>query len=80
MHRLTVDWTACDGHGLCAVLLPELIDVDDWGYPVVTPDVPRELVANARRAVRACPALEMRLERNPLNSTDVGKGESSATT
>ena len=72
MHRLTVDWAACDGHGLCAVLLPELVDVDDWGYPVVTADVPPQLTKQARRAVRACPAVAMRLERNRLNSGGVG--------
>ena len=33
-HRLHIDWTACDGRGLCAELLPELLAEDDWGYPV----------------------------------------------
>jgi ferredoxin len=28
-HR--VDPIACDGHGLCAELLPEHIRLDDWG-------------------------------------------------
>jgi ferredoxin len=32
--RLHIDWTACDGRGLCAELLPELLLSDDWGYPV----------------------------------------------
>ena len=30
-----VDPTACTGHGLCAELLPELIALDEWGYPVI---------------------------------------------
>jgi ferredoxin len=60
--RLAVDWQQCDGHGLCAALLPELLDLDDWGYPVVvTVDVPPGLVRQARAAVRACPALALRL-------------------
>lgn len=61
--RLLVDWTRCEGRGACAELLPELIEVDDWGYPVVTtPDVPDHLERHARRAVAACPVLALRLE------------------
>ena len=30
-----VDRIACDGFGMCAELLPELIELDDWGYPIV---------------------------------------------
>ena len=32
--RLHIDWTACDGRGLCAEILPRLIGRDEWGYPV----------------------------------------------
>ena len=61
-----VDWTRCDGHGACAELLPELFGTDEWGYPLNRgesrdPEVPRELRAQARRAVKACPALALRL-------------------
>jgi ferredoxin len=59
--RLVVDWEQCDGHGLCAVLLPELVDLDEWGYPVVSADVPVTLERIARSAVRVCPALALRL-------------------
>lgn len=64
--RLHVDWTACDGRGLCAELLPELLTEDDWGYPVartgeVEPAVPRQLQDFARRAVDRCPAQALRL-------------------
>lgn len=60
--RLEVDWVACDGHGLCAALLPERVELDDWGYPVIAdPDVPGALGAHARTAVSACPALALRL-------------------
>ena len=31
--RLTVDWTRCAGHGLCAHLVPELVQLDGQGYP-----------------------------------------------
>ena len=62
--RLTVDWTRCTAHGLCAELLPELIDLDDWGYPVVAGGpVPAELEPHAAAAREACPALAVRLDR-----------------
>ncbi len=60
--RLRVDPVACDGHGLCAELLPEMITLDDWGYPIVAPgEVPPGLLAHARRAVSACPVLALHL-------------------
>ena len=62
--RLAVDWVACDGHGLCATLLPELVDLDDWGYPLLrSADVPPPVREAARTAVAACPALALRLQR-----------------
>ncbi|MBV9917711.1 MAG: ferredoxin [Solirubrobacterales bacterium] len=61
--RLRVNPITCEGHGLCAELLPELIRLDDWGYPLIDqPDVPPELLAIARRAADACPTLALLLE------------------
>lgn len=60
--RIEVDAIACDAHGLCAELLPELIELDDWGYPLIADvDVPRRLLPLARRAVSVCPTLALRL-------------------
>lgn len=61
--RLAINPIACTGHGLCADMLPELIQLDEWGYPIM-PDhaVPDHLAALARRAVRLCPTLALRLE------------------
>lgn len=66
--RLHIDWTACDGRGLCAELLPELLAEDDWGYPFARdgasePVVPAGLEGSARQAVDRCPALALRLVR-----------------
>lgn len=62
--KLRVNPIACEGHGLCAELLPELVRLDDWGYPIVDdPDVPHDLEPLARRAVAACPTLALALER-----------------
>lgn len=61
-HRLEVDWARCTGHLLCAELLPELIAVDDWGYPMIpNRAVPEHLMGHARRARAACPVLALRL-------------------
>jgi ferredoxin len=61
--RLRVDPIACDGRGLCAEMLPELITVDDWGFPIIRDGgVPARLQAGARETVRACPKLALRLE------------------
>ena len=61
MKRLQLDPIACDGHGLCAELFPERIELDDWGYPIIDPrPVPRELEGHARRAIKECPKLALR--------------------
>lgn len=63
-HRLRLDPVACAGFGLCAELLPELITLDEWNYPVLQPGaVPPGLLRHARRAVAACPRLALKLER-----------------
>lgn len=60
--KLEIDWTRCDGHGLCATLLPNEVTLDEWGFPILNghPVTAGELT-NARRAVLACPALALRL-------------------
>jgi ferredoxin len=62
--RLQVNPITCEGHGLCAELLPELIRLDDWGYPIIDrTEVSPELEDLARRAVDACPTLALLWER-----------------
>lgn len=61
---LKLDPIACDGHGICAELLPERIALDDWGYPAVDPrPISGDLLLDAKRAVAFCPALALRLEK-----------------
>lgn len=63
-HELTVDRIRCDGRGLCAELLPELIRLDDWGYPIISPGpIPDHLLPLAERAVEDCPVLALTLRR-----------------
>ncbi len=60
---IQIDWTRCDGHGLCAQLLPARIVMDEWGFPIVgDTDVRRGDEKQVRRAIAACPALALRLE------------------
>jgi ferredoxin len=65
---LRVNPIDCTGHGMCAELLPELISLDEWGYPIVDPrPVPPALDREARRAVAACPTLALKLMRTGAN-------------
>lgn len=60
--RLRVNPIACAGHGMCAELLPEIVHLDPWGYPVLADaadDLPRHLHEHARRAAAACPVLAL---------------------
>jgi ferredoxin len=62
--RLRVNPITCEAHGMCAELLPEMIALDDWGYPILDErPIPPELLAHARRAADACPTLALLVER-----------------
>ena len=34
-YLLQVDPVRCDGFGHCAELAPELVTLDEWGYPII---------------------------------------------
>jgi ferredoxin len=62
---LRVNPINCTGHGVCAELLPELVSLDEWGYPIIADHpVPPALDLEARRAVAACPTLALKLMRS----------------
>jgi ferredoxin len=64
--QLLVDWVRCEGHGLCAHLVPELIHLDANGFPVIMDiPVPPWLEKDAQQAVEMCPALALRLAADP---------------
>jgi ferredoxin len=72
--RLEVDPIRCDAHGLCAELLPEHIELDDWGYPIVNDrPVDPELESLARRAADACPTLALRLHAAAVEARRSGR-------
>jgi ferredoxin len=61
---LAVDRIRCDGRGLCAELLPEMIRLDEWGYPIVAAGpIPEHLIPLAQRAVEDCPVLAIAIRR-----------------
>jgi ferredoxin len=63
--KLRVDWILCDGYGLCGDLAPDLIDLDEWRYPILRPvPVDSDLVDSAQRAVDCCPMKALKLERD----------------
>ena len=63
-YELRVNPIACAAHGLCAELLPEIIELDPWGYPLLmSTAVPRGLVDYAKRAAAACPTLALLVDK-----------------
>lgn len=68
--RLRVDPIACTGHGICAELLPEVVRLDDWGFPIIDDvAITPGLLDDARRTVTSCPALALKLDRVRLAAT-----------
>jgi len=60
---LRVDPIACDGRGICAELFPEMVSLDDWGFPIIDGSpIPPRLVGAAKRAAAACPTLAFHLD------------------
>jgi ferredoxin len=69
-YTLHIDWTKCDGRGLCTELVPDLLGRDKWGYPVAKSadpttrsnvSVPGSRLSAAGDAVDLCPLLALRL-------------------
>ena len=62
--RLRVNPILCNGFGYCAEIVPELISLDDWGFPIVSSGSidDDKLLQLARRAVATCPRLALLIE------------------
>jgi ferredoxin len=60
---LTIDPTACAGHGLCYYTAPELVTADENGYGVIVGDgtIPDSERAVAEQAVSLCPEQALHL-------------------
>ena len=75
MTRLRVDPVACDGIGQCALVAPDVVVLDRWGYPVV-PAGPLRAgdLAAARRAVVSCPRKALWVEEHVRDERAVRTG------
>ena len=62
--RLRVNPILCTGYGYCSEIVPELIGVDDWGFPIVSEKMidSDHLLGLAHRAVATCPRLALIIE------------------
>jgi len=68
--HLRVNPILCDAHGHCAELFPELVRLDEWGYPIIEDGpIPPELAKEARRAVSMCPRLALLIEQRAGSRT-----------
>ena len=62
--KLRVDPIMCDGFGHCAELAPEFIDLDEWGYPLISDrELQRKEEAIAQMAITQCPRKALFIER-----------------
>lgn len=70
--RLRVDWIRCVGYGLCGDYAPDLVELDEWRYPILL-DTPLNgrLRDDAQRIVDCCPVKALRLERPSPRSARV---------
>lgn len=62
--RLRVNPLLCKAAGFCAEIAPELVALDEWGYPIIDrhPLGHGEAALHARRAIAVCPRQALRLE------------------
>lgn len=61
--RLRVDWIRCEGYGVCGDLMPDVIALDDWRYPIIPKaTIDRSRIHEAQRAVDCCPMKALKLE------------------
>jgi ferredoxin len=77
--NLHIDWTRCDGRGLCTELLPNLLVRDDWGYPLAADPMLRDKSnipldptdrLTAADAVTLCPRLALSIISSEPKSAD----------
>ena len=68
-HHLTIDRSACAGHGLCYGAAPEILDCDDHGDPIlITDPIPDEMLGHARHVVSICPERALGLRTSQTHS------------
>jgi len=54
--RVEVDHDRCEGNAVCVGIAPELFELDDEDYAIVTADpIPADQVELAEQAIAECP-------------------------
>jgi ferredoxin len=57
-----IDLQRCQGHGKCMLECPEVFDMDEQGFAVLTaPEFDESLRAAAQRCVNDCPEAALRI-------------------
>jgi ferredoxin len=82
--RVRVNPIKCTAFGFCAEFLPEVFDLDDWGYAwVQRPDVPATLAGAVWKTARSCPTgailVDEVTETDEDNTTNAARGSRSRT-
>lgn len=63
--KLVVEWSLCDGNGVCTMEAPEMLQLNEQDELVVLSDTfGPEMEAKVEAAVRVCPKHALRIERN----------------
>ncbi|XPP26753.1 MAG: ferredoxin [Leucobacter sp.] len=71
MMQIDVNLTACEGHGLCAQVAPQVYEIDDEGYVRVQVDViTADLATAAAAGAAVCPVAALRVAENPDENED----------
>lgn len=65
---LVLNPTLCDGRGMCHDAAPDLIGIDEWGYPLLPgaqlrASIDKRDIRAAEAATHACPLLALHIER-----------------
>ena len=63
MAKAVIDTSKCVGHGQCAMMAPDVFDLDAGGYATVTVDsITGDLLRDAENAAMACPEQAITIE------------------
>lgn len=61
--KINVNWSLCDGNGVCAAEAPKIFDLDDDDNLILLQElIGPDLLDQAERAVRVCPKRALRLD------------------
>ncbi len=78
--RVRVDPIKCTAFGFCAEFLPEVFELDDWGYAwIQRPEIPASLTEEAFETARKCPTGAILVEMVEEPDANDGKTEQHGT-